>query len=238
MSRLWAVGDVHGFSIALSRLLDRIQPEREDTLVFLGDYVDRGPDTRGVLTRLIQLQKECRTVFLRGNHEAMLLELWEREKNGTLEVPKWKRLFAKKTRLELADWIQLGGRQTIASYGMLSTRISQMGAEHLDFLVRTQLFYETEDFIFTHAAYIPELAMEDQPLESLLYHRLRVSVPQPHFSGKKVYVGHSAQKTGEILDLGHLVCIDTYLYGGGWLTAAEVKSGQIIQVDAAGRKRN
>lgn len=237
MGKLWAIGDVHGFSLALSRLLDRIQPEPDDSIVMLGDYVDRGPDSRGVLERVLRLQKECRLIPLRGNHEDMILTLLEREKNGTLHRPAWKNWFSKKTQLELADWLELGGRQTLASYGMLTTRISQILPEHLEFMRQTQLFHETDAFIFAHAAYVPQLAMEDQPKEALLYHRLRVSVPEPHFSGKKVFVGHSAQRSGEILDCGHLVCVDTCLYGGGWLTAMEVQSGETLQIDAGGRFR-
>ncbi|MBR0190535.1 MAG: serine/threonine protein phosphatase [Thermoguttaceae bacterium] len=237
MSRLWAIGDIHGFSLAFSRILDAIQPEPDDVIVTLGDYIDRGPDSRGVLDRVIRLQTECQLKTLRGNHEQMLLDLWAREKNGTLYKPIWKSFFSKKHELQLKDWLDLGGRQTLSSYGPLTTKISQIPHDHLDFMASTELFFETPGFLFMHAAYVPQLEMADQPQEVLLYHRLRVSVPEPHISGKKVYVGHSAQRTGEILDCGHLVCIDTCLYGGGWLTAVEVQTGETLQVDAGGRFR-
>lgn len=238
MSKLWAIGDIHGFSLAFSRLLDTIQPEHDDMIVTLGDYIDRGPDSRGVLDRVIRLKKECQLKTLRGNHEQMLLDLLAREKNGTLYTPIWKSFFSKKQELQLKDWLDLGGRQTLQSYGPLTTRISQIPQEHLDFMASTELYFETADFLFMHAAYVAELEMAAQPQEMLLYHRLRVSVPGPHISGKKAYVGHSAQKSGEILDCGHLVCIDTRLYGGGWLTAVEVQTGETLQVDAGGRFRH
>ena len=237
MGKLWVIGDIHGFSLSFSRLLDRIAPEPEDTVVTLGDYVDHGPDTKGVLERLIRLQNECRLTALRGNHEAMLLELLEREKQGTLHRPLWKSWFSNRKQLELSDWLDLGGRQTLASYGLLTTRISQIPEEHLEFMAKTSLYFETDHFIFTHAAYVAELSMEDQPVEALLYHRLRVSIPGPHISGKTVYVGHSAQRKGEILDKGHIVCVDTCLYGGGWLTAVELTEKKILQIDAGGRFR-
>lgn len=237
MPKLWVIGDIHGFSLALDRILEQMKIEKEDAVVTLGDYIDRGPDARGVLERLLRLKKECHLVTLRGNHEDMLLTLLKRELDGTLRPSFWKNFMSKKPRLEMADWLELGGRQTLASYGMLTTRISQILPTHIEFMKEMPLFYETEKFIFTHAAYIPELEMADQPAESLLYHRLRVSVPEKHISGKTFYVGHSAQHDGKILDRGHIICIDTYLYGGGWLTARELTSGETIQVDAAGRRR-
>ncbi|MCR5164411.1 MAG: serine/threonine protein phosphatase [Thermoguttaceae bacterium] len=237
MSRLWAIGDIHGFSLAFSRLLDAIKPEADDVIVTLGDYIDRGPDSRGVLDRVIRLKSECQLKALRGNHEQMLLDLWAREKNGTLYTPVWKSFFSKKKEFQLKDWLDLGGRQTLSSYDPFTTRISQIPQTHLDFMASTELYFETPDFLFMHAGYIAQLGMTNQPQQVLLYHRLKVSVPEPHISGKKVYVGHSAQRTGEILDCGHLVCIDTCLYGGGWLTAVEVQTGETLQVDAGGRFR-
>ncbi len=237
MPKLWVIGDIHGFSLALDRILEQMKIEKEDTVVTLGDYIDRGPDARGVLERLLRLKKECHLVTLRGNHEDMLLTLLKRELDGTLRPSFWKNFMSKKPRLEMVDWLELGGRQTLASYGMLTTRISQILPTHIEFMKEMPLFYETEKFIFTHAAYIPELEMADQPAESLLYHRLRVSIPEKHISGKTFYVGHSAQHDGKILDRGHIICIDTYLYGGGWLTARELISGETIQVDATGRRR-
>ena len=237
MSRLWAIGDIHGFSLAFSKILEAINPKPDDVIVTLGDYIDRGPDSRGVLDQVIRLKKECQLKALRGNHEQMLLDLWNREKNGTLNPPIWKNLFSKNKEIKFKDWLNVGGRQTLSSYSPYTTKISQIPQEHLDFMASTELYFEAPDFLFMHAAYVPELEMPQQPQEALLYHRLRISIPKPHISGKKAYVGHSAQKSGEILDCGHLVCIDTRLYGGGWLTAVEVQTGETLQVDAGGRFR-
>src|SRR4051812_30312448 len=71
--RTIAIGDVHGCLRALAALLDAIGPDWEDTLVPLGDYIDRGPDSRGVLDQLLALAKRCRLVPLLGNHEEMLI---------------------------------------------------------------------------------------------------------------------------------------------------------------------
>src|SRR5262245_1211953 len=96
--RTIAIGDIHGCSTLLNRLLEAIQPASDDTLIFLGDYVDRGPDSRGVLDRLLQLKESRQCVFLGGNHELMMMR-------------------ARESRGEMKTWLQYGGAQTLGSYG-------------------------------------------------------------------------------------------------------------------------
>src|ERR1700730_14881921 len=99
MTREIAIGDIHGCSKALAALLDAIQPGPEDTIVTLGDYIDWGPDSRGVLQQLIELEERCTLVPIRGNHEEMLLA-------------------AREGRSDLGYWLKFGGRETLASYGL------------------------------------------------------------------------------------------------------------------------
>ena len=79
--------------------------------------------------------------------------------------------------------------------------------------------------------------LAEQHWQTWRWHSLRQSVPGPHVSGKMAVVGHTSLKDGEILDLGHLVCIDTYCWGGGWLTAFDTTTGQMWQADREGRIR-
>src|SRR5262245_39166841 len=97
MPRLLAIGDVHGCLTALDTLLGFVQPGRDDQLVFLGDYVDRGPDSKGVVNRLIELQHTGQAVFLRGNHEIMMLGA----RNG---------------RDDFRFWLACGGAEALESY--------------------------------------------------------------------------------------------------------------------------
>ena len=97
--RIIAIGDVHGCAKALASLLEAIQPTQEDTLVFLGDYIDRGPDSRGVVEQVIALGKRCTVVPLLGNHEEMVLAALE---GGQSEV---------------RFWLKFGGDVALASYG-------------------------------------------------------------------------------------------------------------------------
>lgn len=216
MSRLIALGDIHGYSASLDALLEAIALEPEDTLVPLGDYIDRGPDSRGVLERLIALAPRRRLMPILGNHDEMLLSLWDGEAG-------------------LADWLGFGGRQTLASYGCDDPREIPQG--HIDFLRGCLPYHETDRHFFVHASYWAELSLERQPAEALRWDSLKYRRPGPHRSGKTAIVGHTAQADFEILDLGYLKCLDTCCYGGGWLTAMEVNTGQLWQADPEGRLR-
>lgn len=213
--RTIAIGDIHGCSAALSTLIEAIVPGPDDLVVTLGDYVDRGPDSRGVIEMLRELSGRCRLVPLMGNHDRMFLD-------------------ALGGRSSMA-WLDVGGRSTVESYGR---DLGLVPAEHVEFLRACPLYHETDSHIFVHASYQPELAMDRQPPYLILWESLRGYVPGPHESGKRVVVGHSSQKEGRVLDLGHLICIDTYCWGGGWLTALDVETGRTWQADRVGRMRD
>ena len=215
--RLIAIGDIHGCKTALERLLDSIQPTAEDTIVTLGDYVDRGPDSRGVIDRLIQLGGETRHVGLMGNHEEMMLEVI-------------------KQRTPHEMWLRHGGVETLDSYAFAGS-LDFLPDSHLEFFESLVNIHEERGHFFTHAAYAPKIPLTEQAADMLRWHSLNDLVPEPHLSGKVAVVGHTASKNGEILDLGHLICVDTYCYGGGWLTAIELYEGQVWQVSKDGEMR-
>jgi serine/threonine protein phosphatase 1 len=215
--RTIAIGDIHGCSLALAALLEAIDPRPEDTIVTLGDYVDRGPDSRGVLELLIALGDHCRLLPLLGNHDDALLAAVDR-------------------RVPTSLWIGMGGLATLDSYGP-GGDLALIPPHHLVFLKVCRDSYETPSHIFVHANYLPDAPISRQPRTTLLWDSLRERVPGPHCSGKTAIVGHTSQKNGEILDLGYLKCIDTYCHGGGWLTALEVESGRVWQADVRGELR-
>lgn len=213
--RTLAIGDIHGCDAALAALLDALQPAAEDLLIVLGDFVDRGPHSRQVIERLLQLQQHCQLIVLRGNHEAMLLDGLEDED-------------------ERHFWLTFGGQATLDSYG---GSLPDIPLEHLEFLRNSLRFYETTTHLFVHANYQPQLPLEHQPEVLRMWTHLGVQLPGPHVSGKTAVVGHTPQLDGEVLDLGHLICLDTFCYGGGWLTAMDVVTRQIWQAAAYGRLR-
>ncbi|MEN6458569.1 MAG: metallophosphoesterase family protein [Thermoguttaceae bacterium] len=216
-SRTIAIGDIHGCLAALETVLAAIAPRPEDTLILLGDYVDRGPDCRRTIERLLQLGQECRLVPLLGNHDEMLLQIH----NGQSEL--------------LEDWLGFGGAATLQSYGAFGP--ADIPPEHMAFLHSCRLWHESARHFYVHASYRAEMPLDAQPREVLLWESLKTRLPGPHRSGKTAIVGHTSQKNCEILDLGYLKCIDTWCYGAGWLTALEVETGRIWQADKSGRPR-
>src|SRR5689334_8625527 len=98
--RILAIGDIHGCSTALDALLNAVRPDANDLVVALGDYVDRGPDSIGVLDRLLHLKNGTQLISLCGNHEQMMLE-------------------AKDDEGKFKDWLKNGGDAALASYSML-----------------------------------------------------------------------------------------------------------------------
>jgi serine/threonine protein phosphatase 1 len=215
--RILAIGDIHGCSAALDAVLAAARPQPDDTVVTLGDYVDRGPDSRGVIERLIALGERCRLVPILGNHDEMLLDVV----SLNLSV--------------LQGWLMFGGDATLASYGCSTPDGIPDG--HVDFLRNCVPWYETERHFFVHASYHPRKPLHKQPPDLLRWASLRDGIPGPHRSGKVAIVSHTSQKTGEILDVGYLKCIDTWVYGDGWLTAMDVLTGQVWQADKSGRMR-
>jgi serine/threonine protein phosphatase 1 len=212
--RTIVIGDIHGCSKALQGLLEVIQPRSDDCLVFLGDYVDRGPDSRGVIDLLLDLQRSCRTVYLLGNHEIMF--------RGALRG------------LDPELWLQIGGSPTLTSYGGLLKHVHQ---EHLDFLDALVPYHETEQHIFVHANYVETLPINEQPEQALFWEHLTDRVPGQHCSGKHVFCGHSPQPRGEIGAFGHFTCLDTGCVSGYWLSAIDVDTQEVWQVSREGHLR-
>lgn len=212
--RLIAIGDIHGCRIALEMLLETISPGTDDLVVALGDYVDRGPDSRGVIDVLLDLGNRTNLVGILGNHEEMMLNV----------------LFHGASH---HSWLRYGGVDTLESYGF-DGDLDFLPKSHLEFLQSLGDYFEAEDYFFTHAAYDPGVDLENQSPDMLRWYSLTNGMPPAHVSGKIAVVGHTANRDGEVLDAGHLICLDTYCYGGGWLTAMDVQTRETWQVSREG----
>lgn len=210
---IFAIGDIHGCSRALDVLLSAIPLGPEDTLVTLGDYGDRGPDTRGVIERLLVLRERYHLVALRGNHEVMMCK-------------------ARQDRGGLLDWLAVGGEATLASYG----NIAAIPASHWRFIEQECVdLFEAETHFFVHAGVHADLPLSDQPEYVLHWDRFRN--PPPHESGKVMVCGHTSQKNGLPAYIGHAICIDTWACGEGWLSCLDVRQGIVWQANQAGESR-
>jgi serine/threonine protein phosphatase 1 len=221
--RLLAIGDIHGCLRAFTTLLDLVVPQPGDRIIALGDYVDRGPDSRGVLDYLIALRAIGWLIALRGNHDVMMLDA--RYVTDPL-------------------WLACGGDTTLRSYGITDRQIEELIDEeacyedvlanvpprHWRFLEKYCLpYYETDEHIFVHANADPDLPL-DQQSDDMLYWQKLIR-PCVHISGKTMICGHTRQKNGWPLNLGTTICIDTNVYEDGWLTCLDVYTGRVWQAN-------
>lgn len=196
--RTFAIGDVHGCELALRTLCEGLALTAGDRLILLGDLVDRGPNSRGVIEYAMSLQERCELILLMGNHEEMMLQSFE-------------------SRQILENWLMMGGRQTLESY---DRDINKIPLSHREFLSRGRDYFETETEIFVHANLEPGVPLEQQTVDWLRWRHLTES-ESPHESGKRIICGHTQQPSGRPLVFDGWVCLDTAAYKGNPLTCLE-----------------
>lgn len=226
--RLIAIGDIHGHLILLDRLLKKISPEPADQLVFLGDYIDRGPDSRDVIERLIDFRRRFpATVFLRGNHEQMLLDALIDA--GVISGKRLRDIspaYADNVHGSDADIFRgNGGRETLASYQIQHLE-DGLPPDHLNFLLDTRLCWRHEFFLFVHAGAFPGLPAEEQDPYVLLWERYA----PPGEKGEIHVVGHHPTMDGRPYFEPGRYSLDTGAAYGRTLTACDVRTKELWQV--------
>lgn len=211
MPRTFAIGDIHGCLSLLNTLLATLKPMPDDTFIFLGDMIDRGPDSKGVIDRIIALEKHCNVIAICGNHEEMML--------GSLSQPEY-----------IKYWLRYGGDAALASFGLVAeaSSVSQIPVKYRQWLGSLLAYFETDDFIFCHAS--PNRGTPIAAQQDDLRWRVLDKHDGRHLSGKTIICGHSAQHSGKVYQQEGLICIDTFAYGGGNLTALELLSKTSAQI--------
>ena len=214
-----AIGDIHGCAATLDTLLDHLAPAPDEELVFVGDYIDRGPDSKGVIDRLLALQETHSCVFLRGNHEALMLDYLDL---GAFNL-----------------WRMNGGLQTLQSYASTWRKI-EFPEPHVDFVRNTRLYYDTPDFFFVHAGLRPELSVADNQeqgsAEVFLWERSHLEASRLAWE-KPVVCGHTPLP--EPLNTDRLINIDTgcvyHMHPEmGHLTAVRLPEREFVSVRYVG----
>ena len=187
------IGDIHGCLSHLTALLDYVQPTPEQTIVTLGDYIDRGEDTKGVIDHLLALQQSHSLITLKGNHDVFMEE-------------------ARHSAAHLDFWLQpdVGGTESLASYGNTLDCIPE---SHWNFLANAPLYHEGSDWICVHGGLDATLPLEQQNAEVLL--NKRFTTAEPHSSNKLVICGHTRQVDGIPKLRNNTLCIDTNVFDGG-----------------------
>jgi len=211
---IYAVGDIHGMFDELVKLMGLIAADydglckpKNTTLVFLGDYIDRGPQSRRCVDFLMSAKhriKDVRHIFLKGNHEQMMLDH-----------------YAGDDRL---SWYDNGGAEAEQSYlrGHVTKR-------HRDWLDRRPLFYTAQGYFFVHAGVDPDLPLEDQPDEGLMWIRRKfLDHTEPYtYKDKPVTVVHGHTPTDAPEVKQNRIGLDTGAYYSGTLTAAVLAAGPV-----------
>lgn len=204
--RWLAVGDIHGCLAQLTELMELVKPTAADRVVFLGDYVDRGPASAGVIDYLIEFASAFpETVFLRGNHEQMFLDYLDRQ--------------------DPAMFLINGGQQTLDSYR--DRGMWPLPSSHRRFLGSLEHYYESEHHIFVHAGLRPGIPLAEQANFDLLW--IRHEFLESNFDwGKIVVYGHTPRQEPLLDD--RRIGLDTGCVYGRRLTCCEVMTQRIWQV--------
>ena len=208
-NRLLAIGDIHGCLDQLKVLMDQVVPTTSDQVVFLGDYVDRGPASAGVIDYLLEFRSTFpATVFLRGNHEQMFAEYLQGH--------------------DPTAFLMNGGLKTLSSYQ--DNGQWPIPSSHRTFLKALINCYETEDFIFVHAGLRPEIPLSEQDNSDLIWIR-REFISSNYDWGKTVVYGHTPLE--EPLLTGSRMGLDTGCVYGRQLTCCDVRTRKIWQATFA-----
>jgi len=221
----YVIGDIHGCVAELTRLIESLPLAKRDQVIFLGDYIDRGPDSCGVISYLLGLRQTCSSidfVFLKGNHEDMLLSyLGYRGQHGEM-------------------FLANGGKSTLASYGLnpdeaTAENVSAaMPSGHLNFFQTLAHCHATDSFFCVHAGINPQKTLAEQTDEEFFWIR-NTFIYRSHPLPYTVLFGHTPQPT-VFFDLPYKVGLDTGLVYGNMLTCLELDEKVLFQI-SRGRKR-
>ncbi|MBA7630794.1 Serine/threonine-protein phosphatase 1 [subsurface metagenome] len=229
--RIIVIGDLHGYDEPLIRLIQEIQMRDDDLVIFIGDYIDRGPASKPLIDNLIQLKSSNKnTIFLKGNHEDMML--------GSMGFPAVIK--------DINTWMYNGGSSTLYSYGVQRKEMFNLinvwddnerfqflkdliPKSHIDFLLDLRLFIESDHYFFCHAGISPYSNVADGKRNAfdLLWMRDHIYAQELNW-GKIVVCGHTPLH--EVLITDQLICVDTGLFYYGKLSAINVMTEQIYQV--------
>jgi len=224
--RIYAMADIHGRADLLSQMLTVIDADLARSRpqyaihVFLGDYIDRGPETCRTIDILVKRSRNHKIVFLKGNHEECMLEV--------IRDPA-----------KLQEWRQFGGLQTLRSYGLnpslnpsaeeqadlMQRLVHTMPKSHLQFLQRLRPTFTCGDFFFVHAGVRPGVPLHDQQEQDLFWIRDEFLETDENF-GKYIVHGHSPVHVPDIRP--NRINIDTGAYATGNLTLLTIQGSRML----------
>lgn len=209
-----AIGDIHGCLKSMQAILDKLEPYYDRTFVFVGDYIDRGPASKQVVDYLIDFRQKVDCIFLRGNHEQMLLDAFKRNKQNL--------------------WMMNGGQATLQSYKKDGDTVT-LPNEHDEFYEGTRMYYDTDKYFFVHAGISPgksiaESLEDEEEVREFLWERSHLNAFDTPWE-KTVVFGHTPRSNP--IKKKNMIGIDTgCVYdrvGYGKLTAVKLPEEEFIQ---------
>ncbi|AXJ01419.1 serine/threonine protein phosphatase 1 [Cyclonatronum proteinivorum] len=213
--KIIAIGDIHGCPKSLAALLGKLSAYSGATYVFLGDYIDRGPDSKGVIDLLMAFQTKEKCVFLRGNHEEMMLQA---AIDGDSKM-----------------WTVNGGDRTLKSFGFRRWPEDFLASHYYPFINETLMYYDTEAFMFVHAGMNPHVSIQTNfewdNVDNFLWERSHVREKEIEWE-KPVVFGHTPMRVpmNEPLKIGiDTGCCYAYHRHYGKLTAVVLPDRIFIQ---------
>ncbi len=216
-SKYIAIGDIHGCFHSMKALLEKLEPFYDRQFVFVGDYIDRGPGSKQVVDYLLEFRERVDCVFLRGNHEQMLLDALHHNKKDL--------------------WFMNGGRATIESYES-EGREMKLPDSHKEFYENTRLYYDTENYFFVHAGLSPARTIADSiedenEVQEFLWERSHLNAFETPWE-KTVVFGHTPRP--KPIQKENMIGIDTGCVfdrvGYGKLTAVKLPEEEFLQQTA------
>lgn len=214
----YAIGDVHGCYTELMDLLNQIKQDITQNIyhsvkiVFLGDYIDRGPDSKAVIDLLITMKERSphRIICLRGNHEQMMMDA----------LP-YSHLF---NHHKMNHWLMNGGVKTLDSYGGMDN----ITDGHLEFMNSTEMYYDDGKYLFVHAGIDPAITLEEQTDEEFLWIRDRFLKWEDKYEHDRIVVhGHTPAK--DVLVKHNRINVDSGCVFGYKLSCAVLEDGKAVR---------
>lgn len=217
------ISDIHGCYLELEQLIDQLNLKKlaNPLIIFLGDYIDRGPDSKRVVEKIIDLKRYYEVVTLMGNHEKMLLDFLTKDSEELDSI-----------------FIYNGGGATLESYKNEKTQMYDIPKEHLDFFQNLLLYYKTENYFFVHAG-VPDIAIDEinetDDADALLW--IREDFYHSSFRwDKKIIHGHTPVKNIEFY--GNRINIDTGCFYNNKLSALVLPENKIFSVENVSGKQH
>jgi serine/threonine protein phosphatase 1 len=219
---IFAIGDIHGCLSQLTTLHKKILTHdkfdvKKDLLIYLGDYIDRGNNTKGVIDQILKLKNnKIKTINLMGNHDEFMIDFLFNKKN---DIKNWLNFGVDQTfrsyDIEIVEFIKDGFEDDVIDK-LRNELLEKMNATHINFFKNLEVTHSTEKYLFVHAGIDPQKKLSEQTKKDYLWSRSSDFFHKDFKAEKKIIHGHTPEK--DVINHPYRINIDTGCYFSGKLT--------------------